>query len=525
MVKKQVLTYTYTRERRTTYEQNIANIVALFKQAGLTDYSSARNTAMRYCNNFYRKAWRPITPLTIYAEPNKAEYAWIKPLTDSQIMALTAHQRKVRERSINRKAYYNHNFTNYLMHTGNEIKNNINLTNSNYATRRFNRKAENSPTKAKAKTYMEIRSAYKTLLNQKMKDFDANQIVDFIASVNQHDSSTLSRILGDFYNALHRGNHSQPLRLNNIFNRAHFRWDYSRHDRLMHVARPELVTEMEDGKLKSKLVKYYPTLKAFVDNKPITTKFGKFITWFNGVFGLAESQIKTLVDTFSYIHEAEKFWQVEFIAHDDKKGWSSAYRTGPHSCMKKNPKAVQIYAHEKSVLNLAVVRHTNTNEVLARAIVRTDTKTVVRVYPDPDGGAEGRFLKDYLKANGFPKVSGLDGCLLDVVVDRNNSSNELTYISTDWVYLDHGNGGNQHAYIVTDTSVTPAKPYFMVGKRGNNVSGLAYSGNQQGYINLLTDDAKIVRDYVLGKNPQTDKSPNVADSDDLEILEILELLV
>lgn len=512
MAKQKTLTYTYTRERRTTYEQNIENIIALFKQLGLDDYRSARSTAVRYCNNFYRKAWRRVYPLTIYAEPDKSQYAWMKPLTDNQLLSLTSHQRQLRQRSISRKQYsYGHNFTTYLMNVGDEIKNNINLANSKYATRNYNRKAEDSPTKVKANKYMEIRSAYHTLLNQKMKDFDAKQIVDFVTLVSYNDNSTLRRILGDFYHAMARGNGSPSLRLSNVFSRAQLRWDYSTHDRLMQVAKPELVAEIEDDKLKSKLVKYYPTLKALLDNKPITTKFGKFITWFNGVFNLTESQIKTIVDTFGYIYEAEKYWQVEFIGHNDKKGWSSAYRTGPHSCMKKNPKAVQIYAHEKSVLNLAVVRHINSKEVLARAIVRTDTKTMVRVYPDPDGYAEGRFLKDYLKANGFPKVSGLNGCLLDCVVNNDNTSSDLRYISTDWVYIDHGNGGEQHAYLVTDTSVSPPKPYFMVGKRGNSISGNYYGGNQQGYINLNTDDAKVVRDYLNAKKAQTDKSPNVAD--------------
>jgi hypothetical protein len=138
--------------------------------------------------------------------------------------------------------------------------------------------------------------------------------------------------------------------------------------------------------------------------------------------------------------QARNGWAVQFVAHDDPQGWVNIYDDDTVSSCMQGERAVRVYAHEKSVLRLAYVKVGE--KVIARCIVRDDDDNnatgYLRVYPDSNGYAEGRYLLDYLITNGYPNKTNLNGVLLQHIE---------THKGIVCPYLDYGNNGDQSVSI------------------------------------------------------------------------------
>ena len=199
------------------------------------------------------------------------------------------------------------------------------------------------------------------------------------------------------------------------------------------------------------MVAYYPTLLDYRRGKEVRTKLGKYLTSYKDELHLTELEIKSIVEAHSSFIESQKGWEVRFIESTDKRGWEDIYDSEVNSCM-KGESAVRIYAHPLSDLKLAYL--SSSEGTIARCIVRegredleeyysnnSEMRGWVRIYPDDNGNPEGRFLLDYLKSNGYPERTNLDGCLLEY---ERESDNECIC-----PYIDAGNGGAQKADIVT----------------------------------------------------------------------------
>lgn len=162
-------------------------------------------------------------------------------------------------------------------------------------------------------------------------------------------------------------------------------------------------------------IAHYPTLRHLRDRREVITKLGKYLTTFKDFIGLNESEIKNYVEKYNAIIASRTGWQVNFIESNDADGFVNVYmKAKVRSCMTYDnddiKNALRTYAHDKSVLRLAYLTN-GANEIIARCIVREDLKQYVRIYPDANGATEGRYLQDYLKANGYTH-GNLDGCLL-----------------------------------------------------------------------------------------------------------------
>jgi len=210
-------------------------------------------------------------------------------------------------------------------------------------------------------------------------------------------------------------------------------------------------------------IAYYPTLKHMREGREVRTRLGRYLTKYQQVFGLSDSDIKSMAEKHTTNMRSRGGWAVEFIAHNDKDGWLEVYHSDDVSSCMQGEDAVRIYAHEKSVLRLAYVK-TSDGRIIARCIVRDDdSKGWLRVYPDPNGYAEGRFLLDYLKTNGYANQTNLDGVL-------------LRHVETDsgivCPYLDCGNNGDQSVGVVT----RDGKTYLMAGGRDYSAT------NTDGYL-------------------------------------------
>lgn len=201
-------------------------------------------------------------------------------------------------------------------------------------------------------------------------------------------------------------------------------------------------------------IAYYPTLKMFRQDRPVRTTLGKYLTRHASVFGLDESQVKSIAEYYLSRINAKNNWSVTF--ETTKRGWIEAYESREvRSCM-QGEEAVSIYAHEKSTLKLACLRN-GANEVIGRCIVRDegDMTGWLRVYPDPNGSTEGRFLLDYLKTNGYPERTNLNGCLLDYQETYNGD--------ILCPYLDTGEDGTQDV----DVYYKDGKQYLLVTSGGD----------------------------------------------------------
>jgi hypothetical protein len=160
-------------------------------------------------------------------------------------------------------------------------------------------------------------------------------------------------------------------------------------------------------------IAHYPTLKHLRDGREVVTKLGKYLTTFKDFIGLSEADVKDIVEKYNAIVASRTGWEVRFIESTDADGFVRIYTNClAGSCM-KGMDAVRVYAHDKSVLRLAYIQSL-AGEILARCIVREDLKQYVRIYPDPNGSTEGKYLQQYLKANGYTH-GNLEGCLLQMI--------------------------------------------------------------------------------------------------------------
>ena len=200
------------------------------------------------------------------------------------------------------------------------------------------------------------------------------------------------------------------------------------------------------------MVAYYPSLRHMREGREVKTRLGKYLTTFKNEFSLSESEIKAIVEGYNGFLEGQKGWVVSFIEHNDPEGWVNAYsdNRGIRTCM-SGESAVRVYAHEKSVLRLAVLKNSG-GVIIARSIVRDDeNKGYLRIYPAPDNAPEGRFLKDYLCAIGYDSSINLNGCLLKGILHENSG----------WVapYIDSGDRGTQNGEEV----VIEGRTYLKIG--------------------------------------------------------------
>jgi len=181
-------------------------------------------------------------------------------------------------------------------------------------------------------------------------------------------------------------------------------------------------------------IAHYPTLKHLRDGREVVTKLGKYLTTFKDFIGLNEADVKDIVERYNAIVASRTGWEVKFIESTDAEGFVRIYRDClAGSCM-KGVDAVRVYAHDKSVLRLAYIQSLS-GDILARCIVREDVKQYIRVYPDANGSTEGKYLQQYLKANGYTH-GNLEGCLLDAI---EYDDDEDIYVAP---YIDAGSDGN-----------------------------------------------------------------------------------
>jgi hypothetical protein len=160
-------------------------------------------------------------------------------------------------------------------------------------------------------------------------------------------------------------------------------------------------------------IAHYPTLKHLRDGREVVTKLGKYLTTFKDFIGLSETEIKDIVEKYNAIVASRTGWEVKYIESNDADGFVRIYRDASAGSCMKGMDAVRVYAHDKSVLRLSYIQSL-AGEILARCIVREDLKQYVRIYPDANGSTEGKYLQQYLKANGYTH-GNLDGCLLQMI--------------------------------------------------------------------------------------------------------------
>lgn len=187
-------------------------------------------------------------------------------------------------------------------------------------------------------------------------------------------------------------------------------------------------------------IAYYPTLNHMRTGREVRTRLGRYLTKYQEALKLSDSDIKSMTEKHTANMRGRGGWEVKFIEHDDVDGWLRVYDSPDVSSCMKGSDAVRVYAHEKSVLRLAYVQAGQ--KIVARCIVRDDepNKGWLRVYPDHNGYAEGRFLLDYLKVNGYQEQTNLDGALLQHIYERGQIV---------CPYLDYGDNGDQ---TVSETS-------------------------------------------------------------------------
>ena len=197
-------------------------------------------------------------------------------------------------------------------------------------------------------------------------------------------------------------------------------------------------------------IAYYPTLKHMRDGREVRTRLGRYLTKYQEALALSDLEVKSIAEKHASNMQSRGGWRVEFKEHDDVQGWLDVYGSEHVSSCMQNESAVRVYAHELSTLRLAYVQAGD--RVVARCIVRDgDEQGWLRVYPDPNGSAEGRYLLDNLKANGYENRTNLDGVLLQYIT---SSSGSIVC-----PYLDSGENGNQSV----GTTNVDGKTYLVAG--------------------------------------------------------------
>jgi len=220
----------------------------------------------------------------------------------------------------------------------------------------------------------------------------------------------------------------------------------------------QILHNVHQSEVDPMMIAYYPTLHHLRIKKEIRTKLGKYLSTFREYFNLSEADIKSCVEAHASFIQSRKGWNVKFIESNDPNGWIDVYAKSQKkprseedmSCMTDSD-SVQVYANDQSVLRLAYMMDHET--ILARCIVREDEKAWIRVYPDPNGYPEGRFLLDTLKSLGYEDRSNLNGVFLSAIQKGGN------YLAP---YIDYGNDNdstNQRGSIKT----LDGKDYIIVG--------------------------------------------------------------
>lgn len=210
-----------------------------------------------------------------------------------------------------------------------------------------------------------------------------------------------------------------------------------------------------------KQVAFYPTYEHKIKGREVRTTLGKYLTAYKEVLDLSESEIKGLADYHVMNITAADRWKLNFIEHDNPQGWVDVYSNGPQSCMRSSS-SVRVYAHSKSVLRLAYVIGDN-DSIVARAIVRDDSRNgYLRVYPDPQGSPEGKWLLEELVKQGYGEEIDLDGVLLQAI------SEGRRYVCP---YLDSGYSGTQRVKYIDG--------YLLCGEGVDASNQSGYSDNTE----------------------------------------------
>jgi len=181
-------------------------------------------------------------------------------------------------------------------------------------------------------------------------------------------------------------------------------------------------------------IAHYPTLKHLRDGREVVTKLGKYLTTFKDFIGITETEIKDAVEKYNAIVASRTGWEVKYIESTDADGFVRIYSNCKAGSCMKGMDAVRVYAHDKSVLRLSYIQSL-AGEILARCIVREDLKQYIRIYPDANGSTEGKYLQQYLKANGYTH-GNLEGCLLRAIEHEDEDD---IFIAP---YIDAGVNGN-----------------------------------------------------------------------------------
>jgi len=181
-------------------------------------------------------------------------------------------------------------------------------------------------------------------------------------------------------------------------------------------------------------IAHYPTLKHLRDGREVVTKLGKYLTTFKDFIGITETEIKDAVEKYNAIVASRTGWEVKYIESTDADGFVRIYSNCKAGSCMKGMDAVRVYAHKKSVIRLAYIQSL-AGEILARCIVREDLKQYIRIYPDANGSTEGKYLQQYLKANGYTH-GNLDGCLLQMIEHEDEDD---IFVAP---YIDAGVDGN-----------------------------------------------------------------------------------
>ena len=185
---------------------------------------------------------------------------------------------------------------------------------------------------------------------------------------------------------------------------------------------------------------------------------------------LSEGDIKLWAERYAALFVPA---EVHFVGGSDKHEWQHIYNVGPQSCM-KGDSAVQIYAHDKSVLRLAYIK--DGDKVVSRCIVRDDEMEYIRVYPSCDG-PEHTALREALEARGYTHGT-LRGVLLDAVSYEGDSDK---YVCP---YLDSGNGSS--SYTCLASVYRDGKEYLQVCNDG--MDGQTQNGYVTDVPSMTCDD-------------------------------------
>lgn len=197
-------------------------------------------------------------------------------------------------------------------------------------------------------------------------------------------------------------------------------------------------------------VAYADSVDKLIADRFTRTKPGRYLMKFYDNV-LSEDEIRTWAERVQAMAAPA---ELLFIASDDKDGWKRVYRDGPSSCMKGDD-CVQVYAHDKSVLRLAHL--VQGNNIMARCIVREDTKEYIRVYPNTDGTENNKWhmsLRERLEGMDYTH-GDMEGVLLDC--DETNSGE---YVCP---YIDGGNGN----YVSASVVHRDGKRYLLLSRDGD----------------------------------------------------------